>query len=159
MTDTPPLNDGPALTRFLEARYHMRHREQLPVLAVMAAKVELAHAGHPNVPSGLAPLLRRLDAELTLHMRKEELILFPAIRAGEGTAMAQPIAVMRSDHADHERALEAVLRITGDLELPADACATWTRLYVDLKEFMSDFSEHLRLENDVLFPMFEPTQQ
>ena len=44
----------------------------------------------------------------------------------------------------------------GDLALPEGACGTWTALYTGLSEFLGDLEGHVRLENDVLFPQFEP---
>jgi regulator of cell morphogenesis and NO signaling len=92
---------------------------------------------------------------LEVHMKKEELILFPAIRRGGGPGIATPIAVMRADHDDHAREVAEIRRLTADLRLPQGACRTWTALYAGLDEFLSDLAEHIRLENDVLFPPFE----
>ena len=47
------------------------------------------------------------------------------------------------------------LSLTADLRLPPGACRIWTALYAGLEEFLSDLTEHIRLENDVLFPPFE----
>lgn len=38
MTETAPIHDAAALTRFIETRYHARHREQMPALAAMAER-------------------------------------------------------------------------------------------------------------------------
>lgn len=154
MTDAV-ASDPVALTQYIEERFHARHREQLPPLVDMAAKVEAVHAAAHGVPAGLAVLLRRLLGELEVHMRKEELILFPAMRRGGMPGIENPIAVMRADHDDHVRALSDLRQLTGDLSLPAGACGTWTALYAGLDDFLTDFDEHLRLENEVLFPQFE----
>ncbi len=156
MTDIAPTDDAAELTLYIEQRYHARHREQLPRLASMAEKVENVHFGDENVPEGLAEILRRLIGELEVHMKKEELILFPAIRAGGRPGIENPIAVMRADHDDHEREVGEIRRLTRNLTLPDRACATWTALYAGLAEFIDDLNEHIRLENDVLFPQFEP---
>ena len=49
------------ITRFIEQTYHVRHREELPQLAALAAKVEHVHADSPDVPAGLADLLAPHD--------------------------------------------------------------------------------------------------
>ncbi|WP_333826585.1 hemerythrin domain-containing protein [Pararhodobacter sp.] len=156
MADTPPIHDAAELTRYIEARYHARHREQLPVLAAMAGKVESVHAGSDGVPKGLSGLLHRMIGEMEVHMKKEELILFPAIRKGGGPGIENPIAVMRADHDSHALEVAEIRRLTGGLTLPAGACGTWTRLYEGIAGFVEDLTEHMRLENDVLFPQFEP---
>ena len=63
MTDTAPLQDAAELTRHIETRYHARHREQLPMLAAMAERVE----GHGMVPRDdlAAVAVAALDAPQT----------------------------------------------------------------------------------------------
>lgn len=156
ITEPAPIDDAAELTRYIESRYHARHREQLPTLAALAAKVETVHAGAAGVPAGLAVLLERMTAGMEAHMRKEEAILFPAIRAGGHPGLRHPIAVMRADHAGHDADLERIRALTDGPALPAGACRTWTRLYEALDEFIADLTEHMRLENEVLFPRFEP---
>ena len=155
MTNAAPVQNSSELTHYIETRYHQLHRQQLPALAVLAASVERVHAEHAQAPKGLTHLLRQMIGELEVHMKKEELILFPAIRAGGGPGLAHPIAVMRADHDDHERAIAGIRHLTQNLELPDGACGTWTRLYAGLAEFIADISEHIRLENEVLFPQFD----
>lgn len=155
MTGTAPEHDSAALTRHIETRYHARHREQLPPLADMAEKVETVHFGDEHVPEGLCDVLRRMIGEMEVHMKKEELILFPAIRNGGAPGLGTPIAVMRADHDDHDRDVAEIRRLTQDLTLPEGACRTWAALYSGLAEFVDDLEEHMRLENDVLFPRFE----
>lgn len=143
------------LTRRIETRYHARHREQLPELVALAAKVEQVHASVPDVPSGLAALLQEMIGKLEAHMKKEELILFPAMRRGGGTGLATTIAIMRADHDDHTSEISRIRVLTNDLRLPDGACRKWTALYEGLSEFIADLDAHVRLENDVLFPQFE----
>lgn len=155
MTEPAPADDPARLTRYIEERYHARHREQLPRLASMAEKVENVHFGDEHVPDGLSAVLRRMIGELEVHMKKEELILFPAIRKGGVPGIGQPIAQMRADHDDHESEVAEIRRLTGGLALPEGACGTWTALYSGLAEFIGDLEAHVRLENEVLFPQFE----
>lgn len=155
MTRTARADDPTELTRHIETRFHARHREQLPALAGLAEKVETVHSGDDHVPDGLADLLRHMIGTLEVHMKKEELILFPAIRRGGNPGIAAPIAKMRADHDDHSRDVAEIRRLTGDLCLLEVACRSWTALYAGLEEFLADLAEHIRLENDVLFPPFE----
>lgn len=155
MTAPAPIQNAAELTRHIETHFHARHRQQLPVLAGMAARVESVHSGHSRVPLGLYDLLRRMFGEMEVHMKKEELILFPAIRNGGAPGIEKPIAVMRADHDNHAVEVAEIRRLTGDLSLPEDACQTWTALYDGLAVFIADLEEHMQLENDVLFPEFE----
>lgn len=153
-TELPP--EGSAeLTRFIETRYHQTHRTDLADLTELAWKVERVHANDPQAPLGLADLLQDLVGTLEVHMKKEELILFPAIRRGGGPGIENPIAAMRADHGDHEAEVARIRTLTQDLTLPEGACRSWTALYNGLTTFLSDLDAHIRLENDVLFPRFE----
>ncbi|MCF3592694.1 hemerythrin domain-containing protein [Rhodobacteraceae bacterium LMO-12] len=154
--DVAPIDDAAALTLYIEKRYHQRHREQLPQLAEQAERIEMVHAGAENLPAGLSAILRRLIGEMEVHMKKEELILFPAIRKGGIPGLENPIAVMRADHEGHDRDITEIRRLTGGPTLPEHACGTWTSLYAGLDEFLADLTEHMHLENDILFPQFEP---
>lgn len=154
--ETAPIDDAAALTLYIEKRYHERHREQLPQLAEMAARIEMVHAGADDLPAGLSDILRRMIGEMEVHMKKEELILFPAIRKGGIPGLENPIAVMRADHDGHDRDVAEMRRLTGGPTLPEHACGTWTALYAGLEEFMTDLADHMHLENDILFPQFEP---
>lgn len=154
MTRPAPPKDPASLTLYIEAEYHAKHRTQLPELAALSEKVETVHAGQTDVPAGLAELLHRMIGELEVHMKKEELILFPAIRnARQG--LDAPIAAMRADHDDHEKEVEQLRTLTNGLTLPDGACRSWTRLYAGIGDFLDDLAAHIRLENDVLFPQFE----
>ncbi|WP_099827499.1 hemerythrin domain-containing protein [Oceaniglobus indicus] len=155
MTETAPKHDPAELTRYIESRYHARHREQLPALADMAERVESVHFGDDDVPDGLSSVLHRMIGEMEVHMKKEELILFPAIRKGGVPGIENPIAMMRADHDDHATGIAEIRRLTNDLTLPQGACGTWTALYAGLEEFVADLESHIELENQVLFPQFE----
>ncbi len=155
MADAASPLDAVELTRRIETRYHARHREQLPVLAKLAEMVEDLHFGDEGVPDGLFDLLGQMIGEMEVHMKKEELVLFPAIRRGGGAGVETLIAAMRADHEHHDRAAAKIRRLTCDLTLPGTACSSWATLYAGLAEFTDDLTEHMRLENDVLFPRFE----
>lgn len=159
MRDALPLTDSAALTRYIETRYHARHRDQLPALVSLAEIIESVHFGENSVPEGLSDLLRRMLGEMEVHMKKEELILFPALRKGGMPGIETPIMVMRADHDDHAVEMAEIRRLTGNLALPAGACQTWAALYAGIEEFLTDLEDHMKLENDVLFPQFEPQAQ
>ena len=45
--------------------------------------------------------------------------------------------------------------VTGDLTLPNNACNTWRALYAGLGKLVEDLTEHMHIENNILFPRFE----
>jgi len=143
------------LIDLIETRYHATHRRELPELIRLARRVEAVHKDHPQVPRGIAALLERMSGELEVHMKKEELMLFPMMRRGGHSIIAQPIAVMLAEHDDHGVHLRALEAMTSDFAAPNDACPTWRALYVGARKLVDDLMEHIHTENNVLFPRFQ----
>lgn len=154
--DTPPAASVPELIDHILERYHAVHREQLPELIRMARRVEAVHRDHPDVPTGLAALLEQAEQELLDHMAKEEQILFPILKAGGSAMVVHPITVMRMEHTSHGQMLEHLMALTHDGRPPAGACNTWRALYAGIAQLHDDLINHIHLENNVLFPRFEP---
>lgn len=146
--------DSGSLIDHILVRYHETHRRELPELVSLARKVETVHAGNAHVPRGLADMLQAMIGELEVHMKKEELILFPAMRRGPNPRLADPIAQMRHDHDDHGEYLRRLEEITGGFNAPEGACRTWQALYTGVGKLTDDLMEHVHLENNVLFPRF-----
>lgn len=147
--DDRPLDD---IADHIEARYHAALRRELPPLIAAARRVERVHAAKPEVPAGLADVLEQFDREMQAHMAKEESILFPMIRRGaRGPAMYMPVRAMEAEHDEHGRQLARIRELTGDLQPPAVACATWRALYSGLEALEADLMQHIHLENSVLF--------
>ncbi|MHA1559520.1 MAG: iron-sulfur cluster repair di-iron protein, partial [Alphaproteobacteria bacterium] len=144
-----------ALIAHIITRYHEVHRLQLPELIKLSRKVESVHATHPNVPEGLAVALQEIWGALEVHMKKEELVLFPAMQNPEADRLVAPIGEMRHDHDNHGAFLEQVARLTNDFSPPEGACRSWQALYAGAEQFKADLMEHIHLENNVLFPRFE----
>ena len=102
-----------------------------------------------------------MKAELDGHLAKEEMILFPLVRALDGGAQAgsfhcgsvqNPIRVMWMEHDSAGEALVQLRRLTGDYTPPEDACNTFRALYFELAEMERDLHRHIHLENNILFP-------
>lgn len=144
-----------ALIDHIQTRYHETHRRQIPELIELSRKVEAVHADHPMVPRGLADALQRVRGELEVHMKKEELILFPAMRRQATDRLGAPIGEMRHDHDEHGAFLEEVARLTNGHAPPEGACRSWQALCAGTAALAADLMEHIHLENNVLFPRFE----
>lgn len=153
-TSALPEETG-ALIDHILARYHDVHRLQVPELITLSRRVEQVHAGKPGVPAGLADMLQAALGELEVHMRKEELVLFPAMRRQGAGPLDGPISQMRHDHVDHGEVLEHIAKLTGDFTLPDGACGTWRALYAGAAQLRDDLIEHIHIENNILFPRFE----
>ena len=90
-----------ALIHHILTRFHEVHRQQLPELIRLAAKVEAVRADHAAAPRGLTALLKFMHSDLLAHMEKEETILFPMLVRGGNPLVVHPIGVMRAEHAEH----------------------------------------------------------
>lgn len=141
----------------IQTRYHDTHRHQIAKLIELSQKVESVHVNHPQVPAGLSETLQNFLGELEALMQKQETIHFPALLEKTPDQLSNLIRTMRHDHNEYAYFLDQVARLTDDITLPEDACASWQALYADLVRFRADLIEHIHLENNVLFPRFEPT--
>ncbi len=153
--DTLPVNE---LIALIAARYQEVHRRDLPELIELARKVERVLEAAPDAPLGLADALERIFLELDMHMQVEENVLFHAMRQNLDGAIAHPIALMRSEHADYVGELEKMRELAHGFIPPEGAFESWERLYQGAALLDATLREQIRLENEVLFPRFEVAQ-
>jgi len=115
--------------------------------------------------TGLPEVFAGLRSELEMHMRKEEMILFPVIAAYETATLAgsplpgtpfgsvgNPIRMMEAEHDSAGRALADIRAITTNYAIPEYGCVTYRSLMAGLQELEQDLHMHIHLENNVLFP-------
>jgi regulator of cell morphogenesis and NO signaling len=152
------------LITHINAKHHEYLKLELPRLEALAKKVVAAHgANHPEL-SELHTVLQVLTYELTQHLAKEEMILFPYIVQMEsgfahgarphscfGT-VANPITMMCREHDDAGEQLARIRQLTGDYTVPPDACPTYHAYFTGLREMEQDLHQHIHLENNILFP-------
>jgi regulator of cell morphogenesis and NO signaling len=143
--------DNKSLIEHILTRYHQVHREQLPELIRLAARVETVHGSHELCPNGLADLMSGIKQELEQHMHKEESILFPMLSGDNASMALGPINVMMADHEHHIQDIEKIYQLSNDLSLHQGACNTWRALYLGLQEFITDINMHIHIENNILF--------
>ncbi len=150
--DYGPIPDSTGdLVAYIVERFHKGHRRDLPGLIVFARRVESTHA---DAPKGLADFLDEIAESLDQHMQKEEQILFPLIQRGGHPMIGHPIAVMRHEHEDHGVNLDKLRELTNNFQPPAGACGSWQVFYESLAELSAELKEHIRVENELLFPRF-----
>ncbi len=146
---------GPAaLIDHIIRRYHDVHRTQFPEAVALARRVEAVHQDHPRCPRGLADHLAIMADHLIAHQGREEAVLFPMMLAGGNPMIRHPIARMADEHRDVDEQLVRLAALTTDFTAPVDACGTWRTLYRACRVICEDLCEHMRLENDILFPQF-----
>lgn len=150
----PNLADTAELIDHILVRYHEAHLAELPAAIAMARRVESVHRDHPACPQGLAECLQALLEHLEGHQHKEEAVLFPAMLAGGHPAIGFPIARMADEHEDLHRQLKALALLADGFTPPDDACGTWRALTAACRKLHDDLKDHVRLEEEVLFPRF-----
>ncbi len=146
------------------ATHHAYVTRELPRLQELADKVVARHgAAHPELLT-IQQIVQALAAELTQHLSKEELVLFPYITQMEQQAgkqglphscfgtVANPISMMEHEHDSAGRSLAEIRKLSHNLTPPADACPTWHAFYQAIKEFEADLHQHIHLENNILHP-------
>lgn len=153
------------LAQHIVDRHHSFTRAELARLTGLISKVISAHgANHPEL-ARLQSIFDGLSEELTMHMMKEERVLFPYIAEMEEAARVKrrppapmfgtvqnPVAAMMMEHESSGQALEKMREITKDYAVPPDGCASYQALYQALPAFTEDLHQHIHLENNILFP-------
>jgi len=154
-----PLSD---LVDHILDTHHAYMKAQLPVVEARLAKVLSAHGErHGEMLRSLSATYGAMKAELDGHLAKEEMVLFPLVRALEGGAPAgsfhcgsvrNPIRVMCMEHDSAGDALVQMRQLTDNYTVPDGACNTFRALYFELAEMERDLHRHIHLENNILFP-------
>jgi regulator of cell morphogenesis and NO signaling len=153
------------LIAHITGTHHMFVREESPRIEALAAKVVGVHGkNHPELIQ-VQEVFSALAGELSVHLMKEEQILFPYLRRLEESALAgepappamfgkvvNPVRMMMQEHDGAGDALRSLRAITNDYRVPDDACISYRTLYQALQGFEADLHQHIHLENNILFP-------
>jgi len=139
--------------------YHEPARADLERIMPLANRVAQVHAErHPELLDVVGEFTQ-LRGEFTMHMRKEELMLFPWIERFEARAeeppfgsFKNPISAMIAEHGVSGDELERLRQLTNGYEPPEDACNSYHALYASLRQFEAEMHHHIHLENNILFP-------
>ena len=157
-----PLGD---LIAHIQDTHHKYVKAEIARLEPLFEKVCQAHGSKHAELFELRADFRALAQELTTHMMKEEMVLFPyitrmeeAVIQGEpllpppfGT-VANPVTMMEHEHDAAGNALRAMRKASNDYAAPEGACASYQALYRAFVEFEADLHQHIHLENNILFP-------
>ena len=98
-----------------------------------------------------------------MHMKKEELILFPYVKRMVAAkhknekvnsppfgAVENPIQAMMSEHDIEGERFKKISQLSNSYTVPDDGCNTYQLTYSLLKEFEDDLHLHIHLENNIL---------
>ncbi len=149
----------------IENIHHTYVEENITLLIQYANRVAKVHGHHYTEVVKINELFTEVANELTAHMKKEELILFPFIKQlvkaeKEGTiapkphfgTVNNPIKMMEEEHENAGDIFKEIARLSNNYTPPESACNTFRALYAKLDEFEQDLHQHIHLENNILFP-------
>lgn len=173
-SDLPDFNTWPLdlLIDYIEKKHHRYVEERIPILKQYLNKLCQVHgSNHPEL-YGIFEHFTASAGELAMHMKKEELILFPHIRKmvqgqtqGEELdrphfdTVRYPIKMMKEEHDTEGERFRKIAKLSGDYTPPDDACNTYRVTYSLLQEFEGDLHRHIHLENNILFPKAEALEK
>lgn len=153
------------LADYIEQTHHRYVEEKTQEILPYLEKICRVHGGrHPELHQ-ISDHFKACAGELAMHMKKEELMLFPQIRKiaqsqREGTAatpahfrtVQNPIQMMMDEHLTEGERFRIIAELSNDYTPPQDACNTYRVTIALLKEFEEDLHLHIHLENNILFP-------
>jgi regulator of cell morphogenesis and NO signaling len=154
-----------ALADYIVNRHHAYVRKNIPFLKQNLDKITEVHgANHPEL-ARVRDEFYASAGELTMHMQKEELLLFPYIKKMEEAQkenknlpsppfgkVANPIAAMMAEHESEGERYMRISELTNNYQVPADGCTTYEVTLKQLADFEKDLHRHIHLENNILFP-------
>ncbi len=153
------------LAEYIESKHHNYVAQKLPEILANLNKICRVHgARHPELLE-IRDIFHDVAHELTVHMKKEEFMIFPVIKKMVHSiannysipvptygSISNPIMVMMQDH-DHEGDnFRKIACLSQQYTVPKDGCSTYRIAYKLLQEFEIDLHKHIHLENNILFP-------
>lgn len=147
------------LCDYIVNEHHTFVRNSLPELEFYTRKIATVHGEHHSELLEVADLFSQISNELTLHMKKEEEILFPAIKEffisnsdKSAATIKSEIAPLLDEHEFAGGAMDKIRELTADYKLPSDACNSYRLTFEMLEKFEDDLHTHVHLENNILIP-------
>ncbi len=160
------------LADYIEKKHHGYVEAQIPILKQYLHKLCKVHGKRHSELFEITEHFNTSAGELSMHMKKEELNLFPWIRkmvkAGQLNqpldkprfdTVKNPIGAMMQEHENEGERFRLIAELSNDYTPPADACNTYRVAFSLLKEFEEDLHQHIHLENNILFPKAEVLEQ
>ncbi len=164
-SEFPEHKKAAELADYIVEKHHVFTRDEIARLTPLLEKVCRQHgARHPEL-FDLRTTFRALADDLTVHMKKEEMVLFPFIKVLAAVVstnlpiaephfktVRNPVRMMMSEHDAAGDLLRQMRELSADFTLPDGACPSFAALYFGLEELEKDLHRHIHLENNVLFP-------
>ncbi len=147
------------LSDYIANTHHKFVLKNLPELMFYTQKIAEVHGGHHPELIEVAALFAKINVELLQHLKNEEEILFPAIKAAADNAtpavkstIVSEITRMQGEHEFAGGAMDKINVLTHHYLIPEDACNTYRVSLNLLQQFEDDLHIHVHLENNILYP-------
>jgi regulator of cell morphogenesis and NO signaling len=131
-------------------RFHETHRRELPGIVALARELE-GKGATPKLADDLDVMAKALE----MHMFKEEMRLFPMMEQGGNTLVTHLIDDMQAEHLSHASVVAELECRMADLVAPAGTEPEVAALRGALAKLFDDLTQHVHLEEEVLFPIFD----
>ncbi len=151
----------PALLDLILDTHHVYARDVLPRIRESVFAIPQADLRRDERLPKVREAVEALSDEMLTHMHREESMLFPVLRHIAASTevspvdmeiILPPIECMQREHGFIDELLEYLRQLTDDFQPPAWAVAEHRALLDDLAAFATDTTEHVRKENEILFP-------
>ena len=153
------------LADYIEKKHHRYVEEKTVEIKPYLEKICRVHGErHPELHE-INEHFNATAGELAMHMKKEELMIFPFIRkmakAKQDNTTVQmphfesiqhPIQAMMNEHTNEGERFRKIEELSNNYTPPEDACNTYRVTFALLNEFEQDLHLHIHLENNILFP-------
>lgn len=147
------------LCDYIVNTHHNTTRKLLPQLENYTQKIASVHGQNHNELIEIEKLFSILNIELNQHLKKEEEVLFPAIKEALKSNSEKPkkiiiseIERMKGEHEYAGGAIDKINVLSNNYQVPNDGCNTYKLTYMLLKELEDDLHIHVHLENNIIYP-------
>ncbi|MDP4265241.1 MAG: iron-sulfur cluster repair di-iron protein [Bacteroidota bacterium] len=162
-----PFNEMTAeqLISHILVNHHFYVKQIMPQIYTHLERVAVKHGDRFPEMKAVFGLFAEVMEEMTAHMQKEEMILFPGIKEAERAFVHKEkgnttscfingaVDMMEAEHDQAGEILYAIRELTHHYGEPEGACTTFKLSLAELKAFEEDLHQHVHLENNILFPM------
>lgn len=149
------------LADYIQKTHHRYTEKTIGTLKTMVDDYLQSHPEQLGNIKSFQSTLAALTRELAVHMKKEELMLFPFIRkmaasrGGADASLNKPmngqIDMLTHEHETQHQLLTDIRKLFNSYEKDSDDEAA-NKIMGLMKELDHDLALHLHLENNILFP-------
>ncbi len=153
------------LADYIIETHHRYVKTTIPALLAHTDKIAMVHGERHAELLTIRDIFGKVAEDLSKHMMKEELMLFPYIKAmaraqRDGSAIQRPpfqtiqnpLRMMEQEHETAGNDTDTIRTLSHAYSVPNDGCTTYRVTFQELNAFEQDLHKHVHLENNILFP-------